>query len=158
MPKFFLLLGVLVLSACARPSQDIYDARDVGRPLTVEYGKVVDARPITIQEKETGAGALAGGILGGVGGSAIGSGSGQIAGAVAGAVVGAVAGNAAEYAAQRKMGIQYVIVTERGETMSIAQFFRPDEKPAAIGQRVILERGENYLRVIPTDVFPDSSQ
>jgi outer membrane lipoprotein SlyB len=154
MKKIILSLVVLVLAACTTPSQNVYDYREAGRSVIVEFGTVVDVRPIKIKGQNTGVGAATGAIAGGVAGSNVGGGDGQIVGAVAGVLVGAIVGAAAEQALQDSQGRDMTIVTEKGETLTIAQYFKKDEPIIEVGQRVMVQTSGSYQRVLPAEHLP----
>lgn len=154
MKSFLFLIGLLFLSACTTPSQNVYDYREAGRSVIVEFGTVVDVRPIKIKGQNTGVGAGTGAVAGGIAGSQIGQGDGQIAGAAAGILVGAIAGSAAEQAMQDSEGREMTIVTEKGKVLTIAQYFKKDEPIIQKGERVMVQTSGSYQRVLPADHLP----
>ena len=70
-----------------------------------------------------GVGGVAGAAAGAVAGSAVGGNNnrGNIIGAIGGAIVGGLAGAALEANATRQKGMEYVVETENGNLMTIAQ-------------------------------------
>lgn len=155
MKKFICLIGVLLLTACETPSQNVYDYREAGRSVIVEFGTVVDVRQIRIKGENTGAGAALGGVGGAVAGAQVGDGSGQVAGAAAGLIVGVVAGALAEQALQNKEGREFTIVTEKGKTLTIAQYFKKDEPIIKNGERVMVQTSGSYQRILPAGHLPE---
>lgn len=155
MKKLVLLISLLTLSACGTPSQNVYDFREAGRSVIVVFGTVVDVRPITIKGENTGTGAALAGVGGAAAGAQMGNGSGQIAGAAAGAIVGIAAGAVAEQALQNKEGREYTVVTEGGRTITIAQYFKPDEPIIQNGERVMVQTSGSYQRILPAEHLPE---
>lgn len=153
MKKLF-LVALLFLTACETPSQNVYDYREAGRSVIVEFGTVVDVRPIKIKGQNTGAGAGVGAVGGAMAGSQIGSGDGQVAGAAAGLVAGAVAGAMAEQAMQDREGREFTVVTEEGNTLTIAQYFKKDEPIIQKGERVMVQTSGSYQRILPAEHLP----
>ncbi|MCL4678843.1 MAG: hypothetical protein KJ017_09660 [Alphaproteobacteria bacterium] len=154
MKKLALLICLLFLNACETPSQNVYDFREAGRSVIVEFGTVVDVRPIKIKGQNTGAGAATGALAGGALGSQLGSGDGQIAGAAAGIIAGAVAGAVAEQQMQDKEGRDFTVVTEKGKTITIAQYFKKDEPIIQKGERVMVQTSGSYQRILPAEHLP----
>ena len=155
MKKVLAILSVFLLVACETPSQNVYDFREAGRSVIVVFGTIVDVRPIKIKGPNSGAGAIAGGAAGGAAGAQMGSGNGQVAGAAAGVVVGAVAGAMAEQALQDKEGREFVVVTEKGKTLTIAQYFKKDEPILKKGERVMVQTSGSYQRILPAEHLPE---
>jgi len=154
MKKLVLGVFLLFLAACETPSQNVYDFREAGRSVIVEFATVVDVRPIKIKGEQTGLGAGAGAVAGGIAGSNVGGGDGQAVGAVAGVVVGTVAGAMAEQAIQDREGREITVVTEKGKAMTIAQYFKKDEPIIQTGQRVMVQTSGSYQRVLPAEHLP----
>ena len=46
------------------------------------------------------------------------------------------------------------IVTEKGETLTIAQYFKKDEPIIEVGQRVMVQTSGSYQRVLPAEHLP----
>lgn len=155
--KILLSLGlaVLLLAGCEAPGQNVYDFREAGQSVIVEFGTVVDVRPIKIKGPNTGLGATAGGVAGGVAGSNVGGGDGQIVGAVGGAVVGVVAGAVAEQALADRQGLEFTIGLESGKIITVAQYFKKDETVIQKGARVMVQTSGSYQRVLPADHLPE---
>jgi outer membrane lipoprotein SlyB len=147
--------SLLASAGCAqKSSQNTYNYNEVGRAASVTFGSVVSARMVDINGKNTGVGALLGGAAGAGAGSYIGNGSGSIWGAAAGAVIGAVAGGAAEQATSNRRGIEYLVMLESGEAMTVVQDIANDEQPIAAGSRVMVQNSGGYQRVLPADNLP----
>lgn len=154
---FLSVVGCLMLAACAKPqgmSQYKYD--EVGRSTIVEFATVISSRNVGITGRNTGAGALVGATVGAGAGSYVGDGSGQIWATGAGLLAGAVVGAAAEQAAADSTGVEYVVTTENGRTMTIVQNMNPEDRMLATGSRVMVQTSGSYQRVLPADALPES--
>jgi outer membrane lipoprotein SlyB len=149
MTRQFVILLALILSGCAHQSQNRYSSAQVGQPSLVEYGTVVAARGVDIKHENTGVGAAVGAGGGALAGSAIGHGS--LGGLLGGALIGGVAGAATEQVAGNRQGIEYTIKVENGATISIVQNIAKDDRPIVVGQRVMVQSGPGYQRVLPAD-------
>jgi outer membrane lipoprotein SlyB len=146
----------LSLSACAVDSQNTYGWQDVGHETSVEFGRIVAARPVKIQGQNTGTGAAVGMGAGALAGNGIGDGNGQVAAIIGGALLGAIVGGVAEQQAQNRRGIEYTITKRSGKTVTIVQNIAKDDEPLHRGQRVIIQTSGNYMRVLPADQLPTS--
>ena len=155
MKKYLFMIGLLFLTACETPSQNVYDYREAGRSVIVKFGTVVDVRPIKIKGENTGAGAAMGGVAGATAGAQVGNGNGQFAGAAAGAIAGVVIGAIAEQALQDSQGREFTIVTEEGKTLTIAQYFKKDEPIIKNGERVMVQTSGSYQRILPAEHLPE---
>ncbi len=150
-----LAAALFLLTACETPGQNVYDYREAGQSVIVEFGTVVDVRPIKIKGPNSGVGAGVGAVAGAGLGSQVGSGDGAVVGAVGGLVIGAVAGAMAEQAMQDRTGLDYTIVTESGKTMTVSQYFKKDEPVIQNGARVMVQTSGSYQRVLPADHLPE---
>ena len=151
----FCLILLGSLTACETPSQNVYDYREAGRSVIVQFGTVVDVRPIKIKGPNSGVGAGVGAVAGAGAGSTMGSGDGAVAAAVGGAIVGAVAGAVAEQALADQRGLDYTIVVESGKTITVSQYYKKDEPTIAVNQRVMVQTSGSYQRVLPADHLPE---
>jgi outer membrane lipoprotein SlyB len=155
MKKFLISCTLLLsLTACETPGQNVYDFREAGQSVLVEFGTVVDVNPIKIKGPNSGVGAGVGAVAGAGAGSQVGNGNGAIAAAIGGAVIGAIAGGVAEQAMADKTGLVYTIVTEHGKTITIPQYFKKDEPVIKNGARVMVQTSGSYQRVLPADHLP----
>lgn len=145
-----------VLTACATPSQDVYDFKEAGQSTLVEFGTVLKVRDIQIKGENTGTGAVVGGLAGAGAGSAVGGGNGRAYTAIGGLVVGAVAGGLAEQAMSDKRGVEYTIVTEKGKVITIPQYTKKEEPIFAKGTRVMVQTSGSYQRVLTADDLPET--
>lgn len=147
--------SLLLLSACAKPSgQSQYQAGEVGKSTLIEFGTIITSREVGITGKNSGTGALMGAGVGAGAGSYAGGGSGQIWTTLGGALVGAAAGAASEQALADSKGVEYVITTEKGKTLSVAQNVNKEDRVLQPGQRVMVQTSGSYQRVLPADSLP----
>lgn len=143
------LLG-LVLGACTTSSTSTYSARDIGVPIETIQATVVASRVVEVKGEPGAFGPLAGGAAGAtVAGVSIGSGSGSTIAAVLGGLLGAGAGYLAERQISSGEGIEYVLETEDGRTITLVQNREAEEQPLADGTPVMIQAGSRYSRVLP---------
>lgn len=157
--KFLAILSIAILSlsACAQtPGQNTYSDTEAGKVRKVEFGKVVDIRPIKIKAENTGGGAVVGGLAGAGIGSQIGEGDGNGAAIIIGALAGLAAGAAAEQAMGDKDGFDITVTMRDGETVTVSQYFNKDDERLKVGQRVMVQTSGDYMRVLPATHLPDS--
>ncbi len=135
-----LLAATLGLAACAPArTNTTYSSADIGRTAQVSYGTIVSMRPVTLQNRPTGVGAVGGAVAGGVAGSMIGRGGGSVLAAVGGAVLGGVLGNAVESSASTGDAVEFIIQEDNApQPISVVQTNEDNFRP---GERVILSRG-----------------
>jgi outer membrane lipoprotein SlyB len=152
---FALILTLSTLTACVTDGQNTYSEADVGRETQIEWGRIVKAREVKIQGKNTGTGSVVGATAGGLGGAQIGNGSGSVAGAIGGVVLGAIIGGVIENQAQKRMGIEYTITKRNGKTVTIVQNIMKDDAPLRKGDRVMIQTTGSYMRVLPADDLPE---
>lgn len=150
-----IIVAVFIASCAPKPSQNQYNYNEIGQSTLVDFGTVIAAREIGITGQNSSGGGLVGAGVGAGAASHVGSGEGQIWAVAAGALVGAVAGSAAEQAAANSVGIEYVITTEKGQTMTIAQNQAKGEPMIAPGSRVMVQTQGSYQRVLPADTLPE---
>lgn len=119
---FALLMLVAVLSACApSTSGQVYSRGQTRISHQVFFGTVLEARPVTIEGTQSGAGTIAGGVLGGIAGSGIGGGTGRSLAAVTGAIAGAAVGSSVEKSATTVQGLEITVELDNGELVAIVQ-------------------------------------
>jgi outer membrane lipoprotein SlyB len=148
-PAMLVVLG-LVLAACTTSSSNTYSARDIGVPIETTQATVVASRMVEVKGEPGAIGPLAGGAAGAtVAGVSIGSGSGSTIAAVLGGLLGAGAGYLAERQISSGEGIEYVLETEDGRTITLVQNREPEEQPLAEGTPVLIQVGSRYSRILP---------
>ncbi|MDX1540395.1 MAG: hypothetical protein R3349_03220 [Geminicoccaceae bacterium] len=148
-PAMLVLLG-LVLGACTTSSTSTYSARDIGVPIETSQATVVASRVVEVKGEPGAVGPLAGGAAGAtVAGVSIGSGSGSTIAAVLGGLLGAGAGYLVEQRASSGEGIEYVLETDDGRTITLVQNREAEEEPLADGTPVLVQVGSRYSRVLP---------
>jgi outer membrane lipoprotein SlyB len=148
------ILAASLLSACAHPGQDRYGYQDVGKATKVAFGTVVTRRPVLIEGKNTGTGALVGAAGGALGGSYIGNGGGSIGGLIAGALIAGVAGHMAEQAIQNYDGVEFTVTLENEDTITVTQTAEPALEKIKDGDRVMVQTSGDYMRVLPAEHLP----
>jgi len=132
------LLGfalIAVLGCQATDSNNRYLVKTIGNASRSVEATVLTAEPVTIVELTSGAGATAGGYLGG----GIAADNSDSAGVIiAGIIAGAIVGDAIEGAGNRLSGTEYLIKTETGLMLTVAQVNEGND---------ILLAGENCILV-----------
>lgn len=143
---FVAALALTLGAGCASSKRgDVYSRDDARRVQQVEYGTVVEVRPVQIEGTQSGIGSVAGGVIGGIAGSSVGDGTGSALGAAVGAVVGGLFGTAAEEAGTRAQGMEITVRDEKGKVFAIVQEGNPDEFTP--NQQVRILRGYGETRV-----------
>ena len=156
--KTKILLGCLALaslSGCTKPGQNQYGYKDVGQSTLVEFGTVLASRPVEITGENTGVGALVGAGTGAGAGSYLGGGTGNVWAIAGGALIGAAAGAFAEQGISDGPGIEYTIIKENGQTVTIVQNKKDGDIMFPAGSRVIVQVSGSYQRVLPADNLPE---
>jgi len=147
---------LLLLSSCTQPGQSQYGFQDVGKVTLIKYGVIEDERQVDITGQNTGTGATVGVAGGALAGSEFGQGRGTLASMLVGAVVGGIAGAAAEQAMADRKGIEYTIDLDQGDTITVVQNIKKEDKPLGIGERCMVQTSGQYQRVLPSrKPFPD---
>ena len=146
----FIFAVAALLAGCADvTSPSTYSVGSVGQVNRSVAGTVISARVIQI-DATTGTGGAVGGAVGAVAGSHIGGGARANAiGAIGGAVAGAIVGSAIEHSGSQSTGMEYVITTDNGTLMTIAQGMEPVFKE---GDKVLILYGS------PARVIKDPRQ
>lgn len=144
--SLFLLLLVIAtgLAGCASNlSGESYSRSEARIIQQVDFGTVVQLRPVKIEGTKTPLGSGAGAIAGGLAGSSVG---GDVTGkvmAVIGAVAGGLAGAAIEEGVTRTQGVEITVKMDDGRTIAIVQALSPNER-LSVGERVrVIHSGEN---------------
>lgn len=149
-----LMVGVLSLSACQRPGQNVYRHDEVGKSSALSFGTILSVREVSVIGENTGAGALVGAAAGAGAGSYVGRGSGSAWGAGVGLVAGAIAGAMAEQAMADRKALEYVVVLESGVPMTYVQEIHKEDRVFAVGERVVVQNSGGYQRVLPASNLP----
>jgi len=131
-----MLCGIF-LTSCIKDGVGKYRVQSVGNAQRSITAIVLSASPVIIAKDTSGAGANAGGALGGA--MAIDN-SESATVLVAGIIAGAVIGNAIEAQGNTYEGTEYVIETEAGLLLTVAQVNR-NEEIFRKGDRVVLVYG-----------------
>ncbi|MEL6335346.1 MAG: hypothetical protein AAFQ88_01745 [Pseudomonadota bacterium] len=149
-----LLLAAFAATACARQSQNTFAADEVGEPIAVDFATVVSTRIVEIRGENTGLGGALGATAGGIALSRFGGGTGKALAILGGALVGVAIGSVVEQNVQDREGIEYTLVTEGGETIVVVQDFAEGERLIQPGERVIIQSGSDFTRVVPAETLP----
>ena len=144
----FVALVVFSAAACSTPPQEEYYTAESSTLYEVSAGRVVTAREVDIQERNSGIGYTVGGLAGGFsGGLALGGQLGP-AGSLLGGVVGAAIGFIVEETINGSDGIEYLVTMEDGRTVTVVQYQEDDEEILAPGADVYVQHGWNSTRVV----------
>lgn len=142
------LLSAGALGACApNISANTVTAAQTGQAQRTTPAQVVSARYVQVEGTRSGIGAAAGAAAGGIGGSYIGGSTRtNVLGALGGGLAGGIVGGLAEQAVTQQQGIEYVLRTNDGRTITLVQgadvVFQP-------GARVLIAEGGGRSRLIP---------
>jgi outer membrane lipoprotein SlyB len=142
-----ILIAAAALSGCNTTGQGskTYTRGQAQAAMSVEYGIVESVADVTIETKESGAGAVIGGVVGAVVGSTIGGGDGTKLATAAGALGGAAAGSAAEKMRGKKSGVEIQVKLDSGKTIVVVQ---AKDEEYVVGERVrILQTNDGTIRV-----------
>jgi outer membrane lipoprotein SlyB len=162
------VLGVAALAACSSPkvSDSLYRDSEAGNSKRIVRCRVLEVREVAIRgddapEKGEAVGAIVGGLVGAILGSEVGKGVGQELAVQAGVTVGAVAGGAAGRQAADKMserpGIEYAIILDSGEELTLVQDILESDRIVQAGETCRLQIESNGMnRVLPAEHLPGS--
>ncbi len=172
------LMTVGLLAACqttVNPSESYYSASEAMRSASVQRCRVLEARQISIgaQERsyqygytraagqpEEQIGTMLGAALGAAVGSQIGNGQGRLLAAAIATTAGAAAGRAqGSRMAQKRMtqpGIEYSILTSKGQEEVIVQHFNPGDRIVPAGSTCRIAGSGVGKRVLPGEQLPTS--
>jgi outer membrane lipoprotein SlyB len=160
-------LCAVALAACSSPevSDSLYRDSEVGSSKRVVRCRVLETREVAIRgddapEKGEAVGLLVGGLIGAILGSQIGDGAGQELAVQAGATVGAVAGGGAGRQTADKLserpGIEYSIILDSGEELTLVQDFLENDRIVQAGDTCRLQiENDGMSRVLPAEHLPD---
>lgn len=132
-----MVFGVVLLAAAAAAQSNTVQS--------IQYGTVMAADPVTIQDRPSGRGARTGSTVGAVAGAAIAKRGDRWFGALVGGVAGGAIGRAGDRAGSVKQGTELIIKLEKsGEEVAIQLPGKLELQP---GDRVRLTTGPNGTRV-----------
>jgi outer membrane lipoprotein SlyB len=138
---FFRLILIIpcgfLLASCVTDGVGKYRVQSIGNAQRSITATVLSASPVIIAKDTSGAGSNAGGALGGAMGI---DNSDSATVLVVGIIAGAVIGNAIEAQGNTFKGTEYVIKTETGLLLTVAQVNR-NEDIFEKGERVVLVYG-----------------
>jgi outer membrane lipoprotein SlyB len=131
-----IMLSIALISGCAASKRgDVYTRDQAKRVQTVEMGKVIAVRDITIEGTKSNVGTVGGAVIGGIAGSGIGGGRGSAIAATVGAIVGGIAGAAAEEGVTRQSAVELTVQLDNGRVVAIVQALS-HENEFAVNERV----------------------
>src|SRR6266849_5739687 len=78
--------------------------------------------------------------------------------AIKGQPTGLAAGAIAEQALIDHPGVEYTVVLQSGQTYMLAQNLNPGDRILQPGERVMVQQGYGYMRVLPADNVPTDVQ
>jgi outer membrane lipoprotein SlyB len=148
-PIAWIIGTALLMAGCAtNQGSKTYTRDQAQHAQTVQYGTVLAAADVTIEDKETGVGAVGGGVVGGIlGHVAVGS-SGpntKLVGSAVGALAGLAAGSAAEKMRAKKQAVELEVKLDDGRTMVIVQ---EKDDQYAVGEKVrVITSSDGVMRV-----------
>ncbi|MBS0448046.1 MAG: glycine zipper 2TM domain-containing protein [Proteobacteria bacterium] len=145
MKRLLAITALGALAACTTVDPDVVPRYQAERMSVVQDATVLSVRPVTVEGRQSGVGAVAGSVVGGVAGSSIGGYRDSIVGGVIGAVVGGVVGNAVERGTTREQGVEILVQLRNGERRAIVQGVGAES--LAVGEPVILVTSGGRTRV-----------
>lgn len=145
---FFVFFTILILTTGCAPhyKSSGYSPDDVGKPITIQEGKVENIRKAEITHENQDFGGLSGAVAGGIAGSAIGAGKGKDLATVLGVVIGAIAGASLEKAGNKREAEEITVRLDDGRVFAVVQ--EVGEEKLKIGDRVeVLKTPDGRMRV-----------
>jgi outer membrane lipoprotein SlyB len=138
-------LALALLASCGHPASETYLVSEVGHPVEISSGTVLNSRLVRVQGE--------GNLIGPAGGAALGAASTSLGGGNdALLVIGGLFGAGLGYLAQRgigsREGIEYLVELEDGRTVTLVQNRGAEEEPLPSGTPVLIQVGSSYTRVI----------
>ena len=130
------LSAALLMAGCSSASTTpAYDAAEVGQPIETTEGQVIASRVVEIAGDSTGTGPFAGGAAGGILGPL-------------GFLAGAGLGYATEQWMRGGEGLEYLVATADGRTVTVVQERAGEEQPLPAGTPVLVQMGALATRVV----------
>ena len=150
MRSLCLVLLAVLAAGCASSSTNTYSGNDVGQVIETAQGTVVSSRVVEIKGgSNSNVGAIGGGLAGATTGAVIAKGgNASLAAGILGGLAGAGIGYLVEQEARSGEGIEYVIRMDDGRVVTLVQNREPEEQPVDNGQRVLVQYGTDYTRII----------
>lgn len=138
--------GSSLLTSCATStSPTVYSPEEAQQRQSVTKGKITHIEAVTIQSKQTGAGAGVGAAAGGVAGYSTGNSSTSGLAGVGGALIGGAVGHITEKFLNKEKAVKLEIETDSGEIFTIVQ---ADKVKFQVGDRVrITKSSKSKTRV-----------
>jgi outer membrane lipoprotein SlyB len=146
------LLLMLLLAACANRGQTLYSDQEVGLGVKAVFGTILRARDVEIVGRggaPSGSAAMVstGGSLAGFAGSVVNP-------------VGTMVSATQDVIAQRSRwtGVEYTIVLQTGDIVTLAQYRNAEDTVFGPGARVLVQLAGAYQRVLPAEGLPDAAE
>ncbi len=161
------VIALAALAACSSPkvSDSLYRDSEVGISKRIVRCRVLEAREVAIRgddapEKGEAVGSIVGLLVGAIIGSQIGDGAGRDIAVQVGATAGAAAGGGAGRQAADKLserpGIEYSIILDDGQELTLVQDFLETDRIVQPGETCRLQiEAEGMNRVLPAEHLPE---
>jgi len=146
------LASTVARGACARQiDPNVHEGYSIGETLPTYRATVQAVRFVEVQEsdyiEDNRTGQLIGGVVGGAVGSRAGPGVGKALAIAGGAIIGSFLGAFVERDLKRQPAIEYVVLTDQGEYLTVVQGPQPVLQP---GQPVFVQESRyGRSRIIP---------
>lgn len=135
------LSAVLTLSGCvdaynSLPSEQVYNANQIGQAQTTYFATLLSVKPVIIQGDTSPLVDVAATALGALAGAQIGGGSGKVAGAIVGGLAAGYGADTATGQLNKTQGVQLTVKLDSGRVLTFVQKGNPNN--FKVGQRVQL--------------------
>ena len=128
--------AALLVAGCSTASTTpSYDAAEVGWPIETTEGRILASRVVAIAGDGTGTGPVAGAMVGGILGPL-------------GFLAGAGLGYLTEQRLHGGAGLEYLVATADGRTVTVVQERAGEEQPLPAGTPVLVQMGALATRVV----------
>lgn len=144
---FAAAVTLLALGGCATTSHqaDVYQGYQAQQVMRVRLATVIDVKPVTIADRNTGTGTAIGAVAGGVAAGGTGD-KGDILAGIAGAVVGGLVGNEVEKHVNTTKGVQITYRLDGSNDVQALVQAADEKNPIRPGDRIQLIEGPNGTR------------
>lgn len=140
-------LALLGLNGCATTSHeaDVYRGDQAQQVMRVRFATVLDVKPVTIADRNTGTGTAIGAVAGGVAAGGTGD-KGDILGGIAGAVVGGIIGHQVEKQVNTTKGVEITYRMDGSNEVQALVQAADEKNPIMRGDRIKLIQGPSGTR------------
>ena len=153
-PNWVLIFFTLTLVGCQSTKNSEFNASELGKSFTINFGQVVSVREVPIGYHESGKGIVIGGMAGIAGGSVVGSGGGNVLSVLVATAFGMALGSTTEALLHDGRGIEYGIELDSGIKMTILQNIPKQGSVPAVGERIFVRNAKGLQRVLPLTALP----